>query len=291
MASSPEPGYEIWHEVEIEERCIETFDTRTLADGKQLGNRCMNCHTHGGNEGQYSYFYIRGEKGGTFVNRDNKFEKMTLSSASTNGSTVYGNWHSSGRFGVFSTNEIIPAFHADPAHDDMCLKSYNIPDLTMHPAPFGHDQVKQLLESAQAIPFTFPEGIVLPAGGSVVVAKDVTDIPSGHHAEQWESGKLTDEGEAIALTTPSGVTIDQVAYLPTAPWPAITEGGERAIVLKDLLKANHIGTNWQLKRTVDIADILPPHSPLRAYDLQGRPADLRSTHGLVIISGRKIQRK
>lgn len=232
----------------------------------------MNCHTHDGNEGRYSYFYIRGEKGGTFVNRDYRFEKMTLSSASTNGSTVYGNWHPSGRFGVFSTNEIIPAFHADPA-------------------PFGHDQVKQLLESAQAIPFTFPEGIVLPAGESVVVAKDVTDIPSGHHAEQWESGKLADEGEAIALTTPSGVTIDQVAYLPTAPWPAITEGGERAIVLKDLLKANHIGTNWQLKRTVDIADILSPHSPLRAYDLQGRPADLRSTHGLIIISGRKIQRK
>ncbi len=145
MASSPEPGYEIWHEVEIEERCIETFDTRTLADGKQLGNQCMNCHTHDGNEGQYSYFYIRGEKGGTFVNRDNKFEKMTLSSASTNGSTVYGNWHPSGRFGVFSTNEIIPAFHADPAlrmevydtHSDLCIADFDTQRMITSPLVSG----------------------------------------------------------------------------------------------------------------------------------------------------------
>lgn len=128
-----EPGYEIWHEVEIEERCIESFETRTLADGKLLGNRCMNCHTHGGNEGQYSYFYIRGEKGGTFVNRDGKLEKMTLSNAHTNGSTVYGGWHPTGRYGVFSTNVIIPAFHSDQAlrlevydtRSDLCIADFD----------------------------------------------------------------------------------------------------------------------------------------------------------------------
>lgn len=127
-----EPGYEIWHEVEIEERCIENFETRILADGKQLGNRCMNCHTHGGNEGQYSYFHIRGDKGGTFVNRNGKFEKMALNNVKTNGSAVYGDWHPTGRFGVFSTNIIIPAFHADPAlrlevydtQSDLCIADF-----------------------------------------------------------------------------------------------------------------------------------------------------------------------
>ena len=92
----------------------------------------MNCHTHGGNEGQYSYFYIRGDKGGTFVNRNNKFEKFALNTNKTNGSTVYGGWHPTGRYGVFSTNLIIPAFHSDPAnrlevydtHSDLCIGDF-----------------------------------------------------------------------------------------------------------------------------------------------------------------------
>ena len=36
-----EPGYEVWDKVDIEERCIEDFTTRILANGKQLVNRCM----------------------------------------------------------------------------------------------------------------------------------------------------------------------------------------------------------------------------------------------------------
>ena len=46
-----EPGYEVWDNVCIEERCTENFAHRLLADGRQLGNRCMNCHTHGGEQG------------------------------------------------------------------------------------------------------------------------------------------------------------------------------------------------------------------------------------------------
>lgn len=127
-----EPAYEVWHMIEIEERCIENFETRTLADGKKLGNRCMNCHTHGGDKGQYSYFYIRGNKGGTILSRDGEFTKVTLSNAKTNGGTVYGGWHPSGRYGVFSSNLIIPAFHSNPAmrmevfdtHSDLCVADF-----------------------------------------------------------------------------------------------------------------------------------------------------------------------
>lgn len=110
-----EPGYEVWHEVDIEERCIEDFSTRTIANGKRLGNRCMNCHTHGGDQGQYSFFYIRGEKGGTILQRNGRLRKLTLSSPRSNGGSVYGDWHPSGRYGLFSTNKIIPAFHSNPS--------------------------------------------------------------------------------------------------------------------------------------------------------------------------------
>ncbi len=91
-----EPGYEVWDNVSIEERCVETFDTRYLADGPNLKNRCMNCHTHGGDQGQYSFLYIRGEGGGTILNRDGRLRKVTLRGPKMSGGTVYGGWHPSG---------------------------------------------------------------------------------------------------------------------------------------------------------------------------------------------------
>lgn len=128
-----EPGYEVWDNVCIEERCTENFASRLLADGRQLGNRCMNCHTHGGDRGQYSFFYLRGEGGGTILNREGKLRKVTLRSPQMRGGTVYGDWHPSGRYAVFSTNVIIPAFHADShrrlevydTESDLCVADFD----------------------------------------------------------------------------------------------------------------------------------------------------------------------
>lgn len=54
--------------------------------------------------------------------------------------------------GSFSKPLVLP--QADPSHDDMFLKSYNIPDLSMHPMPFDHNRVKKLLEQTDAIQFS-----------------------------------------------------------------------------------------------------------------------------------------
>ena len=145
-----EPGYEVWDNVCIEERCTENFAHRLLADGRQLGNRCMNCHTHGGDRGQYSFFYLRGEGGGTILNREGRLRKVTLRSPQMQGGTVYGDWHPSGRYAVFSTNVIIPAFHSEghrrlEVYDtlsDLCIADFDrdtillCPLVTNTPASF-----------------------------------------------------------------------------------------------------------------------------------------------------------
>lgn len=185
-----EPGYEIWHEVEIEERCIESFDTRTLADGKQLGNRCMNCHTHGGNEGQYSYFYIRGDKGGTFVNRNNKFEKLALNTPKTNGSTVYGDWHPTGRYGVFSTNLIIPAFHSDPAcrlevydtHSDLCIADFETQRMITSPLVSQTDNILETFPTFSADGKTiYYCSAPNPCGDTIPKAEDMQNLVKQIH--------------------------------------------------------------------------------------------------------------
>lgn len=106
-----EPGYEVWHKIQIEERSLESFETKSLAHHEQLNNQCMNCHIHGGDKGQYSLFHLRGENGGTILNKDGRLRKLNLRNQEMAGGAVYGDIHPSGRYGVFSTNEIIPSLH------------------------------------------------------------------------------------------------------------------------------------------------------------------------------------
>lgn len=103
-----EPGYEVWDEVEIEQRNVTDFSTVTLASWKNTGNSCMNCHIH---KGANSIFYLRGPKGGAILNRDGQLRKLGLKDSTMVSSTVYGDLHPNGRWGVFSTNVIMPSFH------------------------------------------------------------------------------------------------------------------------------------------------------------------------------------
>ncbi len=107
-----EPGFEVWDDLEILERNLENFDTRAISDWRNTGNKCMNCHIHSQGRGDLSMFYIRGEGGGAILNRGGALRKLTLRDSAMISSTVYGEIHPGGRWGVFSTNKIIPAMHS-----------------------------------------------------------------------------------------------------------------------------------------------------------------------------------
>ena len=106
-----EPSYQMFNEVSIVERCVEDFDEIVICDYKHTDNACMNCHVHGQSRGDYSLYYIRGPHGGAILNKDGELRKLTLNAPGMLSGTVYGELHPSGRFGVFSTNVIIPSFH------------------------------------------------------------------------------------------------------------------------------------------------------------------------------------
>lgn len=107
-----EPGYEVWSQIEIRERDLENFDERQLAVNSDTENSCMNCHIHGGTNGELSMFHLRGEKGGTILNKNGKLRKLSLKNKDMISGAVYGDFHPSGRYAVFSSNIIIPAFHS-----------------------------------------------------------------------------------------------------------------------------------------------------------------------------------
>lgn len=109
-----EPSYQMWNEVEIVERNIETFDETVICDHLHTDNSCMNCHIHVRQRGDLSMFYIRGPKGGAILNEGGKLRKLELRTDGMVSGTVYGEIHPEGRFGVFSTNVVIPGLHSFP---------------------------------------------------------------------------------------------------------------------------------------------------------------------------------
>jgi hypothetical protein len=106
-----EPGYEVWNAIRLVERHVESFDERIIADNNLAEGACMNCHIYGNQDPALSFFHVRGSRGGLMLNRGGRLRKLDLQAGGMHSPPVYGAFHPSGRYGVFSTNIILPAFH------------------------------------------------------------------------------------------------------------------------------------------------------------------------------------
>jgi hypothetical protein len=106
-----EPSYETWNKIQLCERNIENFSVRVFADYNLLDNSCMNCHIAGNQDPNLSFFHIRGKKGGTILNRNGQLRKINTRTENMYASATYGNLHPSGRYGIFSTNIVVPRYH------------------------------------------------------------------------------------------------------------------------------------------------------------------------------------
>lgn len=106
-----EPAYEIWNMLQVCERNLENFDTRLLADNNITDHSCINCHTSNRAANPTTFMHMRGSKGGTIYSRDGQLRKINTKTDHTAGA-VYGEISQDGRFGIFTTAEIIPILHS-----------------------------------------------------------------------------------------------------------------------------------------------------------------------------------
>ena len=104
-----EPDYEIWNNIQIQQRCVENFEVNALGHYEQLENRCMNCHTYANQDPSLSMMYVRGPGGGAILNKDGQLSKLNIPGS------VYFGFSPSGRYITYSTQKIIPAFHSLPS--------------------------------------------------------------------------------------------------------------------------------------------------------------------------------
>ena len=107
-----EPDYEVFNNLQQQQRCVENFSTTNFCDYEHVGNRCMNCHTYSHHNANLSMMYVRGEGGGAVLNRNGELSLLDIKTEDMPSSSVYFSFHPDGRHIVFSANKIIPAFHA-----------------------------------------------------------------------------------------------------------------------------------------------------------------------------------
>lgn len=107
-----EPGYEVWNKLQIVERNLTSFSERVLVDNNLIEGSCVNCHISGGPDNSISMFHIRGKYGGTILNNNGRLRKINIRNENMVSPAIYGNIHPSRNFAVFSTNVVVPEFHA-----------------------------------------------------------------------------------------------------------------------------------------------------------------------------------
>jgi len=105
------PGYRMWNEMGIYQRCVEDFDEDAVLSNKLTNNNCMNCHSFCMQNPKRMLFHQRTTHGGTYVVIDNKIEKLNTKTKETISALVYPSWHPSGKYVAFSTNETKQDFH------------------------------------------------------------------------------------------------------------------------------------------------------------------------------------
>ena len=139
-----EPAYEVWSEIQIEQRDMENFSSVLLGDNRNADMCCMNCHTS--NRNGTSFMHLRGAKGGTILNRNGKLVKLNTKTEKT-GNTVYGDISADGRYGVFTTADITFAIHSQvdlrmevyDQRSDLVVLDFDNLTVTYSPATSGDD--------------------------------------------------------------------------------------------------------------------------------------------------------
>ena len=142
-----DPSFEVWHRVEIRERELTSFRERVLSDWRHTDNSCMNCHIHGAGRGNLSFFHLRGPQGGTILNRNGSLRKLTLKNDNMPVAATYGDFHPSGRYAVYTWNNVIPALRALDSYrmevydtaSDLLVADFDTNEMRFSPLTSGTD--------------------------------------------------------------------------------------------------------------------------------------------------------
>ncbi|MCL2026921.1 MAG: hypothetical protein FWG79_00375 [Bacteroidales bacterium] len=107
------PEYDIWHDLHIQQRHLESFEVSDLTNNLFNRESCLNCHTP--NQGNPDEFLVHFRAGfsGTIIYKDGELRRYNTRTVELEHHGVYPSWHPSGRFIAFAIVKPALYFHSD----------------------------------------------------------------------------------------------------------------------------------------------------------------------------------
>jgi len=108
---------------------------------------------------------------------------------------------------------------------------------------------------SDGIVYTFPGGISIPAGGYVVVGHEPTTVEAVYGISSvlgpFESGRLANGGERVAIEDAGGTLVDEVTYDDHRPWPELPDGKGPSLELISPAFDNDRPCSWGASQPVE----------------------------------------
>jgi len=104
------PGYEVGGDIGIYQRDIHTFTEEPILTETAVPGRCMNCHTPNQTDPRQLTMQIRGEGGGTLIQKDGRQTWLDTKTDATKAAGSYASWHPSGDYCAYATNAVHQSF-------------------------------------------------------------------------------------------------------------------------------------------------------------------------------------
>jgi len=124
---------------------------------------------------------------------------------------------------------------------------------------------------SDGIHYTFPDGVSIPPGGYVVIGHDPATVEAVYGITgvlgPFESGRLSNSGERVAIEDAEGNLVDEVTYDDHHPWPEAPDGDGPSLELINPAFDNDRACSWGAstglgtpgaRNSVYSADNIPP---------------------------------
>lgn len=104
------PGYEVGGDIGIYQRNLSNYDETAILAETMVPGRCFNCHTANRTNPNRITLQMRGEGGGTMIQKDGKQAWVETKTDSTKAAGSYSYWHPQGDYVAMAVNSVHQSF-------------------------------------------------------------------------------------------------------------------------------------------------------------------------------------
>lgn len=245
----PAGGYVVFTEADFNANplLVSSFSLSSMGDSIYLMSADANTNLTGYSHGVTFGAAANGVTFGRYVNSVGE-EQFPAQIAPTPNAA-----NSGPRIGPVVLSEI--HYHPDAAGDEFIeLRNISANAVELFDSAFPANTWR-----VNGLGFTFPQNVILPAGGTLLIAGIDPAAFRAKYSIAPEvlvlgpfSGNLQDSGERLELQRPdvpgtNGVpyiTVDEVRYNDRAPWPPAADGSGASLQRVDLLAYGNDPANW-----------------------------------------------